>query len=572
MPAVFIINGALMKKKSKLHKQIQFEIFFIPALVFFTTFTIIPLIKTILYSFTDFNGITHDYRFVGLKNYIGVFNDAVMKQAIANTLLYTVATVVLINLIAIPLAIALDKHTKAKSIERAIFFFPSVISGLLLGYLWGYILSPMKTGALNAILANFGIASHGWTSSPWSARICIVLVAIWTSVGWHATVYLAYLQAIPSEYYEAASIDGATRWNQFIYITIPLLAPGMTVNTLLLLTNGFRILYLYCYANYYPEGDLRETVWCINSTGYNLYPGSHVCIFYPIFNNAQTGNGALSIMRKNEQKEKRFNISDLILLPFCLIYILPFYYLVVNTFKSMSEMSYSPLSLPKEPILSNYKGILSNPQIYHAFGNTLIITLCSVLLIVVIGEMAAYPIVFNENKLNNAFMVYLMIGFLVPFQAILLSLFEVMQTLHLINNIWGMILFYGNGSALTVFLAVGYMRSIPRDLVEAAIVDGCSIPMVFFRIIFPLMTPITATSIIFNTMWIWNDFIAPNIFLSSRRNGTIVLEVFRAKGQFSVDWPRFMTLSVVSIFPILIFYLFMQKYIIRGLTAGAVKG
>ena len=230
-----------MKKKSKLHKQIQFEIFFIPALVFFTTFTIIPLIKTILYSFTDFNGITHDYRFVGLKNYIGVFNDAVMKQAIANTLLYTVATVVLINLIAIPLAIALDKHTKAKSIERAIFFFPSVISGLLLGYLWGYILSPMKTGALNAILANFGIASHGWTSSPWSARICIVLVAIWTSVGWHATVYLAYLQAIPSEYYEAASIDGATRWNQFIYITIPLLAPGMTVNTLLLLTNGFKV-------------------------------------------------------------------------------------------------------------------------------------------------------------------------------------------------------------------------------------------------------------------------------------------------------------------------------------------
>lgn len=277
-------------------------------------------------------------------------------------------------------------------------------------------------------------------------------------------------------------------------------------------------------------------------------------------------------MKKNKQKNKKFFISDLILLPFCLIYIFPFYYLVVNTFKSMSEMSYSPLSLPQEPILSNYNSILSNPQIYHAFGNTFIITLCSVLLIVVIGEMAAYPIVFNENKLNNAFMVYLMIGFLVPFQAILLSLFEVMQTLHLINNIWGMILFYGNGSALTVFLAVGYMRSIPRDLVEAAIVDGCSIPMVFFRIIFPLMTPITATSIIFNTMWIWNDFIAPNIFLSSRKNGTIVLEVFRAKGQFSVDWPRFMTLSVVSIFPILIFYLFMQKYIIRGLTAGAVKG
>ena len=165
-----------------------------------------------------------------------------------------------------------------------------------------------------------------------------------------------------------------------------------------------------------------------------------------------------------------------------------------------------------------------------------------------------------------------MIGFLVPFQAILLSLFEVMQTLHLIDSVAGMIIFYCNGSALTFFLAVGYMKSIPRELQEAAIVDGCSIPMVFFRIVFPLMKPITSTSVIFNTMWIWNDFIAPNIFLSTRSKGTIVLEIFRAKGQFSVDWPRFMTLSVVAIFPVVVFYLLMQKNIIKGLTAGAVKG
>ena len=186
--------------------------------------------------------------------------------------------------------------------------------------------------------------------------------------------------------------------------------------------------------------------------------------------------------------------------------------------------------------------------------------------------MAAYPLAFRASKLDKAFTIYLMIGFLVPFQAILLSLCEVMQTLHLIDSVAGMIIFYCNGSALTVFLAVGYMKSIPRELQEAAIVDGCSIPMVFFRIVFPLMKPITSTSVIFNTMWIWNDFIAPNIFLSTRSKGTIVLEIFRAKGQFSVDWPRFMTLSVVAIFPVVVFYLLMQKNIIKGLTAGAVKG
>lgn len=277
-------------------------------------------------------------------------------------------------------------------------------------------------------------------------------------------------------------------------------------------------------------------------------------------------------MKKKKIREKRFYLSDLLLLPVCIVFLYPFYYMVINTFKNMSEMSFHPTAWPSQLFLDNYRDILSNLQIYRSFGNTLIITVCSVLAIVLIGEMAAYPIAFRKSKLNDAFTVYLMIGFLVPFQAILLSLFEVMQALHLIDSIVGMILFYCNGSALTVFLAVGYMKSIPRELQEAGIVDGCSIPMVFFRIVFPLMKPITSTSVIFNTMWIWNDFIAPNIFLNTRSKGTIVLEIFRAKGQFSVDWPRFMTMSVVSILPILVFYLFMQKHIIKGLTAGAVKG
>lgn len=277
-------------------------------------------------------------------------------------------------------------------------------------------------------------------------------------------------------------------------------------------------------------------------------------------------------MKPKKVREKRFYPSDLFLLPVCAIFLYPFYYMVINTFKTMAEMSFSPTSLPARFILDNYLDILTNLQIYRSFGNTIIITLFSVLAIVVIGEMAAYPVAFRKSRLNDAFSIYLMIGFLVPFQAILLSLFEVMQALHLIDSIVGMILFYCNGSALTVFLAVGYMKSIPKELQEAAIMDGCSIPMIFFRIVFPLMKPITSTSVIFNTMWIWNDFIAPNIFLSTRSRGTVVLEIFRAKGQFSVDWPRFMAMSVVSILPILLFYLFMQKHIIKGLTAGAVKG
>ena len=119
-------------------------------------------------------------------------------------------------------------------------------------------------------------------------------------------------------------------------------------------------------------------------------------------------------MKKKKEGKKLF-LSDLVLIPICLIFLYPFYYLVINTFKPMTEMSFNPVAFPKTLFLDNYKDIFSQAQIYRAFGNTLIITVCSVLLIVVIGEMAAYPIVFNANKLNNAFMVYLMIGFLVPF-------------------------------------------------------------------------------------------------------------------------------------------------------------
>ena len=270
--------------------------------------------------------------------------------------------------------------------------------------------------------------------------------------------------------------------------------------------------------------------------------------------------------------KKNFSLSDLFILPSCLIFLYPFYFLVISTFKTLKEVSFNPTAFPTSLYLGNYVEVFQKTPVFTAFRNIFFLTVCSVLLIVIVGEMAAYPIAFNPNKFNNAMLVYLMLGFLIPFQAILLSLFEVMQTLKLLDKLGGMIVFYANGSALTIFLSVGYMRSIPKELNEAAIVDGASPARIFFQIIFPLMKSITTTSVIFNTMWIWNDFIAPNIFLSSRANTTLVLEIFRAKGQFTTNWPVFMTLSVVTIFPIFVFYCFMQKHIIKGLTAGAVKG
>lgn len=228
-------------KKRQLIRHLQYEVFLLPAVVAFTLFTVYPLLKTLLYSFTDFDGVLHTYNFVGFKNFAAVFRDDVMRQALFNTLFYTFFVVLLINLISIPLAVLLDKQQRIKTFERAVFFFPSVISALLIGYIWGYILSPLASGALNSLLKPFGVKPIGWTSSAWMAKFSIIAVSIWTNTGWHTVVNIAYLQAIDSTYYEAAAIDGANRWQKFRYITIPLLAPALTVNTLLLLTNGLKV-------------------------------------------------------------------------------------------------------------------------------------------------------------------------------------------------------------------------------------------------------------------------------------------------------------------------------------------
>lgn len=228
-------------RKRRFLRQLQYEIFLLPAILSFTLFTTYPLIKTLIYSFTDFDGIQGSASFVGLRNYAAVFRDEVMMQALFNTLFYTFFTVILINVISIPLAVALDRQTRVKTFERAVFFFPSVISALLLGYMWTYILSPLKTGALNSLLANFGVKPIGWTAGGWLAKFSIIAVAVWANTGWHTMVNIAYLQAISPSYYEAACIDGANKFQQFRYITIPMLAPALTVNTLLLLTNGLKV-------------------------------------------------------------------------------------------------------------------------------------------------------------------------------------------------------------------------------------------------------------------------------------------------------------------------------------------
>ncbi|GAA0134699.1 sugar ABC transporter permease [Paenibacillus sp. YSY-4.3] len=226
----------------KFMRQLQYQVFLIPILIIYTLFTIYPLIRSFMLSLTNFNGYSKNYDFIGLKNYARLFSDNAIVSGISFTILFAVATTVLVTLLAIPLALVLDQNFFSKNVLRAVFFFPSIPSGLLLAFIWGFIFAPIPSGILNTFLRElFGMSAQPWLSDPLLAKISTIVVAVWATTGWHAVIYLAFLQSISKDFFEAAAIDGANKWQQIRYITIPLLAPAMTVSVLLLITNGLKV-------------------------------------------------------------------------------------------------------------------------------------------------------------------------------------------------------------------------------------------------------------------------------------------------------------------------------------------
>lgn len=202
----------------------------------------VPFGESVYYSFTNWSGLDPDIHFVGVANYAQVFTNPQLLSGLAFTVIFAIATTALITAFAIPLAVLLNQKLIGRRFARAVFFFPAIPSVAILGLVWNFILNPLGEGALNTVLHGlFGIGAIPWLANTTLAQVCVVVVGVWTSTGWHAILYLAYLQAIPTDYYEVARIDGASARQRFFYITLPLLTPAITISTFLLMNNGLNV-------------------------------------------------------------------------------------------------------------------------------------------------------------------------------------------------------------------------------------------------------------------------------------------------------------------------------------------
>ncbi|MEO8093397.1 MAG: carbohydrate ABC transporter permease [Pseudolysinimonas sp.] len=265
-------------------------------------------------------------------------------------------------------------------------------------------------------------------------------------------------------------------------------------------------------------------------------------------------------------------LTSVIMIPLAALVAVPFYYILVNTLKTQEETTKAPFALPTHLYLDNYFNVFQNTNIPQTFLNTLIVTAVSVVLMLAIGALAAFGRILGKGRLSAAIGVVLLIAFLIPSQSTLIPLYRMLVNLQLVDTLNGLIVLYCTGSIFCYFLIVGYMRSVPTEILEAARIDGAGPLRIFWTIVLPLIRPILVTVGVFQTMWVWNDFLYPNVFISSTEKQTLVLQVYTAVRQFTTDWPAFMTLTVVVLIPMVIFFIVMQRHIVSGLTAGSIKG
>lgn len=279
-----------------------------------------------------------------------------------------------------------------------------------------------------------------------------------------------------------------------------------------------------------------------------------------------------STLTLSQRERRRSVVRSVVVLIIALICAVPLWYILINTFKTVPDMATNPLGLPKQWTLRNYTRAFATVPIVRSLVNTLIVTFFGVLFQVLIGALAAYGMILRKSIFTSVIGVILMIAFVIPTQSTLIPLYRMESSVGLVNTLLGLIIMYLGGAVFCYFLIVGYMQSLPFEVIEAARIDGAGPVRIFWSIVLPLIRPILTTVVVFQTMSTWNDFMTANVFISSSNLRTIVLQVYNAVGQFTTDWPSFMTITVLALIPVFVFFIFCQKWIVSGLVAGAVKG
>lgn len=255
------------------------------------------------------------------------------------------------------------------------------------------------------------------------------------------------------------------------------------------------------------------------------------------------------------------------------LFLVPVFFAIISAFKSNGEILKNPMSLPTSLYLKNFQDLFAQSDFFTAIKHSVILTVVSEVLIVCIVPMAAYAMERRQTRVTKLIYMYFLAGMMIPFHLYMFPLFKEMKMFGIFGTLTGPIVCYLSGSvAFGSLLYCSFLKGVPLEIEEAAEIDGCSPFQTFWQVTFPLLGPCTASMVVLNGLGIWNDFLMPYLALPSDKAKTITVEVYSFVGQYTARWDIVFAGTVCSIVPALIIFIMLQKYFVKGITAGAAKG
>ncbi|ANS74165.1 sugar ABC transporter permease [Paenibacillus yonginensis] len=265
---------------------------------------------------------------------------------------------------------------------------------------------------------------------------------------------------------------------------------------------------------------------------------------------------------------------EIIMVVLSLLFLYPLFLTLINSLKSFSELMTDVIALPKNLAFENYSYVWKYINYPRLFLNNAVITILGLAGIIFVSSIGAYKLARTKTKWSALIYFLCIMPMLIPFQSIMLTVLQMAKNLHLSESTWGLgLMYWGFGAPLAMFIYHGFVKGIPKEIDESAVIDGASGFRLFFSVIFPLLKSVTTTVIIIDVMWIWNDFLLPLLMVNgSPDTKTLTLAAYTFVGQYTSDWQYAMTAMVMAVLPSIIVFIFLQKYIVKGVVAGAVKG
>ena len=561
-----------MKKKMS-NRDKTFWAVVIPVVVLFFAFNTLPMIKGVIYSFTNYKGYG-SYDYVGLRNYTDLFTDARVGKSYLFTFKYAIAGTVLVNVLSLVMAVALNSNIRGKSALRGVYFVPNILGGLVIGYIFSFIFTYILPVVGNTF--NIGFLQNSILASEKYAWIGVLIVGVWQAVAMNTIIYISGLQTVPEDVYEASMLDGAGKWKQFWKVTFPLVMPFVTIN-LVLSTKNFLMVFdqIMSLTKGGPAQSTESISYLIYRNGMDGgqfgFQSANAVIFFVVI-------VAISLFQMGVMKKQKSNwVLTIVLILGTLTVFFPLYMAVIIAFKKPSEMTNDvagALSFPSKWSFSNFTEAMKVTDFWHSLGNSLLITIVTIVLAILIHSIAGYVIGRGMARKKSFRFIYLYIvsGMFVPFSILMMPLVKQTAQMGLGNRAGVIILYLVFYMPMNVLLYSGYLKNIPMALEEAADIDGASTWTTYWRVVFPMMKPMHATVAILTALGTWNDVMTPLVIMSGTGQNTLPLAQLNFQTQFGTNYNLAFASYILALIPILIFYIICQKQILNGVANGAIKG